>query len=299
MSVYKEPIDWLRATVESILNQTFADFNYIIIVDNPDNIEAINVLNEYASKDSRIQIYVNGKNMGLVKSLNRGLQYCDSEIVARMDADDIAHLDRFEKQLKYMLEMDYDIIGADYNIFHDDVIERTARGPYTDEVCKKILRYESCVAHPLWMVRKEVYDKLQGYREIDSCEDLDFLIRAAIAGYKIGNAPHVLLEYRNNPNSITHEKTAKQQATTVLVTKRMRENKVMTMEEYNEFLKGEKIKKFYRTEERVMKYEELYLNPKSSIIQKYKALCILLTFSRYRYKKYIRFYVRRWKKNEN
>lgn len=299
MSVYNEPIDWLKVTVESILNQTFSDFSYIIVVDNPDNNEAIKVLEKYASKDLRIKIIINEHNMGLVKSLNRGLQYCDAEFVARMDADDIAHVDRFEKQLKYIEEKGYDLIGADYNVFHDDVVERTVKGPYTDEVCKKILRYESCVAHPLWMVRKEVYDNLGGYRDIDSCEDLDFLIRAALSGYRMGNAPYILLEYRNNPNSITHVKAKKQQAITGLLKYNMQRGRIVPMEEYTAFLESDERKEFERKEEKVLSLEAKFKDNSKPIYERFISLCLLMMTSRYRYMKFVRYSVRRWKRNEN
>lgn len=299
MSVYKEPLEWLKTTIESILNQTISDFEYIIIVDNPENNEAIDVIKNYAESDDRIKMYINEQNMGLVKSLNRGLQYCTGEYIARMDADDIAHNDRFEKQLEYIEKTGYDMIGSDFNVFHDDVIERTGKGAYTPEVCNKILKYESCVLHPSWFVRKDVYDKLDGYRDIDSCEDLDFLIRASLGGFKIGNAPHVLIEYRNNPKSICHLKTFKQKATTSLMTKRMREGKVMDMEEYHAYLESDECKKYIKKAERVAKFENYYYDTKSSALVKYGAVCILLTLPIFRFKKFVRFYVRRCKKNEN
>ena len=73
MSVYKEPVDWLRQSVDSILNQTFTDFEFIIICDNPDYKIGIAALKEYALRDNRIKLVFNESNIGLTKSLNKGL----------------------------------------------------------------------------------------------------------------------------------------------------------------------------------------------------------------------------------
>lgn len=103
MSVYNEPVDWMRQAIESILNQTYKDFEFIIVNDNPEREENQLVLNEYRDKDSRISVLCNDQNIGLTKSLNKGLENANCEFVARMDADDIAFPDRLKLQLQYLL----------------------------------------------------------------------------------------------------------------------------------------------------------------------------------------------------
>ena len=104
MSVYNEPVDWMRQAIESILNQTYKDFEFIIVNDNPEREENQLVLNEYRDKDSRISVLCNDQNIGLTKSLNKGLENANCEFVARMDADDIAFPDRLKLQLQYLLK---------------------------------------------------------------------------------------------------------------------------------------------------------------------------------------------------
>ena len=90
MSVYNERLEWLQAAVNSILNQTYSDFEYIIIIDNPDlNEDAVSFLKEIARADSRVHLHFNEKNMGLMKSLNVGIQISKGNYIARMDADDV------------------------------------------------------------------------------------------------------------------------------------------------------------------------------------------------------------------
>lgn len=102
MSVYKEPVEWIKESIESILNQTFSDFEFIIINDNPDRIENDHVLKYYGQVDSRIKLIKNTNNLGLTKSLNIGLSVSTGEYVARMDADDISKPQRFEMQINYL-----------------------------------------------------------------------------------------------------------------------------------------------------------------------------------------------------
>lgn len=120
MSTYKESEKFLRESIESILQQTYQDFEFIIILDYPENQEHIRIINEYKEKDSRIQFYINEKNKGLTDSLNTALTYIRGEYVARMDADDIACKDRFEKQIKYLQENDYDLIGGITRMINED-----------------------------------------------------------------------------------------------------------------------------------------------------------------------------------
>ena len=194
--------------------------------------------------------------------------------------------------------MDYDLIGADYNVFFDGNIQRTAKGPYTNEVCKKVLRYESCIAHPSWFAKKEVFDKLGGYRFMDSCEDYDFLIRAVLSGFKLGNVPCVLLEYRNNPNSVTHLNAKKQQAITNLLNVNMQKSRIVSMDEYNLYMNSDKRRRFEQNEEKVMNLVDIYKDKSRNLVSRYVSLILLLTTRRYRYMKRVRFYVRKWKRDE-
>ena len=88
MSTYKEPIEWIRRAIESILNQTYKNLEFIIVVDAPTYKELISLLNNYKDKDDRVKVVVNDSNIGLVESLNKALSLCNGSYVARMYADD-------------------------------------------------------------------------------------------------------------------------------------------------------------------------------------------------------------------
>ena len=100
MSEYNTPPDYLRASIESILSQTFKDIE-IIIVDDCGKNDLDSITEEY--KDKRIRVIKNNKNIGLVESLNKAIAVSKADILARMDTDDIADENRLEEQYNFMI----------------------------------------------------------------------------------------------------------------------------------------------------------------------------------------------------
>lgn len=205
MSTYKEDEKLLRESIESILNQTYKDFEYIIILDYPDNDVHKSVIEEYAIKDDRIHFYINEKNMGLTDSLNRGLSLCHGEYIARMDADDISLPDRLERQMEYLEKNHYDLIGGITEMINENgsLLYSIKSVPTDPKKINKALRYSQCIAHPTWLGKKEVFEKNAGYRHMPLCEDYDFTLRAVLNGFVISNLNEPVLKYRMTSNSIS------------------------------------------------------------------------------------------------
>ena len=205
MSTYKEDERLLRESIESILNQTYRDFEYIIILDYPDNDVHKSVIEEYALKDDRIHFYINETNMGLTDSLNRGLSLCHGEYIARMDADDISLPDRLERQMKYLEKNHYDLIGGITEMINENgsLLYSIKSVPTDPKKINKALRYSQCIAHPTWLGKKEVFEKNAGYRHMPLCEDYDFTLRAVLNGFVISNLNEPVLKYRMTSNSIS------------------------------------------------------------------------------------------------
>lgn len=205
MSTYKEDERLLRESIESILNQTYRDFEYIIILDYPDNDVHKSVIEEYALKDDRIHFYINEKNMGLTDSLNRGLSLRHGEYIARMDADDISLPDRLERQMKYLEKNHYDLIGGITEMINENgsLLYSIKSVPTDPKKINKALRYSQCIAHPTWLGRKEVFEKNAGYRHMPLCEDYDFTLRAVLNGFVVSNLNEPVLKYRMTSNSIS------------------------------------------------------------------------------------------------
>ncbi|WP_414828124.1 glycosyltransferase [Alteromonas sp. H39] len=205
MACYNEPVAWLTEAIHSILNQTFKELELLVVVDNPNHQDAITRVTEMAESDNRLRVLVNEKNMGLPRSLNRGFSEAKGALFARMDADDIADKDRFLRQADYLTQNpEIDLIGT--------AIENIdARGEHvgiktfltSPEAIEKAIKYRSVACHPTWLMRRHVYESINGYRYFPSSEDYDFLYRVLDAGFRIANLEAVLLKYRLHDNSMT------------------------------------------------------------------------------------------------
>ncbi|MBM6879747.1 glycosyltransferase [[Clostridium] spiroforme] len=213
MTVYNEEEKWLHESIQSILRQSHQYLEYIIVLDNPGNGHIKEILKSYLKKDKRIKLLINEKNIGLVKSLNKGLQYCTGKYIARMDADDISSKERIKKQLKYMIENDVDfVMSYIYKINEDgEIIEDDKNNKIYDYAkMKKQLKFRNISTHPTWFLKKDVYEKLQGYRDIQFCEDYDFILRAIQYGFKVEKMNENLLYYRVRSNSISQKNVLEQ-----------------------------------------------------------------------------------------
>ncbi len=221
MSTYKEPEHYLRLAIDSILHQTMADFEFIIVLDNPENTMIESLILEYAAKDPRVVFVKNEKNLGLVGALNHALQHVHGEYVARMDADDISEPDRFEKELQALSEQKLDIVGALTKRIDEEgkPLPGISTRYYSPEVVMASLSVTDCVPHPTWLLKREVYEKLNGYRQIDRCEDYDFLLRAKKAGYRIGLCDAYLLNYRITGTGISQSSLLEQRLTAKYIAK--------------------------------------------------------------------------------
>ena len=238
MYTYKEEEIFLRQAIESILNQTYKDFEYIIILDNPDNNLHIRIIKEYANLDKRIKFYVNEKNMGLTASLNKGLGLAKGKYICRMDADDISINKRIENQKRYLEENNYDLIGGISQMIDENgkSIYSIKKVPTNMDKIKKALRYNQIISHPTWFGKKEVFEKLNGYRNMPLCEDYDFTLRAVLNGYKISNIDETVLKYRMTSSSISRSNLYEQYLFARFITKKYSENKIADIKEAKQYV---------------------------------------------------------------
>ena len=245
MSTYKEEETLLRESIESILNQTFKDFEFIIILDYPDNNLHKKIIEEYSKIDNRIRFFVNEKNLGLTGSLNRGLSLAKGEYIARMDADDISLPYRLERQLEYIKKNQYDLIGGITQMIDEEgnSIFSIQKVPTDFNKIKKALRYGQCIAHPTWLGRKEVFDYLNGYRNIPLCEDFDFTLRVVLNGFKISNLNETVLKYRMTKNSISRNNLYDQYLYMKYITNEYSNGNIASVENAKEYVKSHLNKK--------------------------------------------------------
>jgi glycosyltransferase involved in cell wall biosynthesis len=190
---------FLAPAVESILSQTFADFE-LIAIDDGSHDGSAEVLAQFAARDGRIRVFTQG-NQGIVATLNRALSLARAPLVARMDADDVARPDRLAKQIDYLRQHPEIAVvsGAVDVIDEDGACLRTDVFPTSPETIANELIHRSCVCHPAVMVRTEIVRSVGGYRRnAQLAEDYDLWLRISEVS-RIANLPDVLLVYRLHP----------------------------------------------------------------------------------------------------
>lgn len=205
MSVYNETETELRAAIESILQQTEADFEMQIVLDNPQAQGLLAILNEYKDLDPRVRVLVNTKNSGLPFSLNRGIKAATGDYLARMDADDIALPQRFAIQLRLIKLRKLDVLSSNAH-FIDEKGKRVGNHnaiPENPKALAELLPYGSNLVHPSIMMRTAAVRAVGGYRLLPTAEDYDLWLRLLQAGYQIGATNARLMNYRLRGNSMT------------------------------------------------------------------------------------------------
>lgn len=188
---------YVREAVESILAQTFTDFELIVINDGSTDGSGV-ILQELAARDPRI-VLVERANGGLVSALNEGIERARAELIARMDADDVAMPERFALQHARMeAEPGLGLLGSFIRIMDKTGrIIRQGDYPVSTAETARFLERGCPVAHPTVMMRREAVLKAGGYRKLFShCEDYDLWLRISELGYGIANLPQPLLNYR-------------------------------------------------------------------------------------------------------
>lgn len=197
---------YVKTAVESILNQTFTDFEFLII-DDASTDETLSILKSCI--DSRITIIEKPVNSGYTNSLNYGLKIAKGEYIARMDGDDISYRDRFAKQLDFM-EANPNVVvcGTTYKILGND---KNIKIPEYHEEIKIKLLSGNCIAHPTVMIRKSKLDEFSIQYDItrEPAEDYDMWIRLLEFG-ELHNLQDVLLEYRVYNNQVSRKRADEQ-----------------------------------------------------------------------------------------
>lgn len=204
---------YLAEAIDSILAQTFPDFEFIIIDDGSSDGSA-ELVGEYARKDPRVRLIVQ-PNMGLTRSLNKGIGLARGRYLARMDGDDIALPTRFEKQVAFLdAHPDHVMIGSQVLLIdpEGDPLCNKAQTQYGHEAIESALLDKGWpMVHPAVMIRTQTLREMGGYDErYRTNQDHDLFLRLCERG-KVENLPDVLVKYRQHFSSVVFT-TALQQS---------------------------------------------------------------------------------------
>lgn len=189
---------YLKDSIESILNQTFIDFE-LIIIDDGSTDNSLEIIRRY--NDLRIKLYLNDINKGIVFTLNKGIELSLSDIIARMDADDISLPDRLEKQYNYLVSnIDCTLVCGWIKLIDNFGVESFTQKRYTQNLYFDMI-YECTIPHPTVMFRKDAVLEFGGYRHVVS-EDYDLWSRM-ILKYKMVNIEELVLLYRITDSNLS------------------------------------------------------------------------------------------------
>lgn len=195
----------LKDCLLSVSRQTYQHFE-IIVIDDGSTDDTARILRQFAAHDGRFRLY-RQTHHGIVAALNHGLQHCQGEFIARIDADDRMLHSRLEEQLSFSRQYpDIDLIGCQFRLFRDDAslssaqlrYQQWSNGLLDDAQIQQGLWLEASIAHPTFFARKNLFEALQGYREQIWAEDYDFLLRARQLGKRFAKVPGILLEKRDS-----------------------------------------------------------------------------------------------------
>lgn len=214
MSTYGETESHIREAVESLLCQSFSEYELIVINDNPNRTDIKSILDSYG--DSRIRFYQNSSNIGLAMSMNKAARMALTDIFARMDADDIALPQRIEKQYKEIQKGFFDFVFSDFNYIDEksNLVEGRIEHPYySPEELNFILTKDNVIHHPTVMFTRSIFEKVGGYRDFPCSQDADLWFRMHEAGCRFLMLKDKLLQYRINSNSISNKRWFQQQLT--------------------------------------------------------------------------------------
>ena len=209
MSVYNEPIEWISQSINSILNQTLNNFEFIIVNDNPIRSENISLLKSFVANDRRIKIIYNQTNLGLPASLNKAIDQAQGKYIARMDADDISLSNRFQLQYDFLEKNpEYGICGTyAHKLDKNSKIGKKIRLDQTNEELKARLLFYSPFVHPSVMVRTDLIYRLKYNENFRVAQDVELWLRMS-KETKFYNIPKTLLYYRvHGCNSRKRERT--------------------------------------------------------------------------------------------
>lgn len=216
LPIYRESKEMVQTSIESMLAQTYRPLHIYLAYDDPDG-PLQNLLGEYEIDHDEITLIKNKQNLGLVDNLNSAIQAISEPLIARMDADDISYPKRLEDEFRFLRENNLDFAMSGIDLLTPQ--GETARGrAYPRLLTNDLVRIQSVLnvsLHPTWLLKKQVYAQLGGYRHFDSCEDLDFMLRALQAGIAVGRLDSPTVLYRTGNDSISTGNYRQQFLTTV------------------------------------------------------------------------------------
>ncbi len=180
--------------------------------------------------------------------------------------------------MDFLNKTGYDMCGSFLEFFDGKKIKTKVVLPVEYNSIKKNLKYYNCVYHPTWLAKRNVFEKNNGYVDIYTCEDYDFLVRTILNGFKIGNVPEVLLRYRLSEDGISRKNAIKQRVIAEFIGRNYRNCKTVSFDEFKKYYDS---KKYERVYSRYCKFQEYNIKRKASKSKIKKMLYFFLMFTKF------------------
>lgn len=249
MSVYsKDNPNYLKLSIESMLNQTTKSNDFVIIKDGCLTKELDDIINEYSTnKMNNINVFSLDINSGLGKALDFGLEKCKNNLIARMDADDISMPTRCEKLLK-LFENDpfLSIAGTNVDEFENDpkTILCSRVVPETDKEIKRFIKRRSPFNHPTIMFKKDEVIRCGGYGPLPRKQDMDLFSRMMNMGCTGYNIQESLLLFRADSGNLARRKSKSYYKSTIYVAKLNYKRRYISLFDLTYIIIGQQLMRF-------------------------------------------------------
>ena len=213
MPVYKTNEKYLREAIESILNQTYKDFEFLILDDCPSDSRE-SVVKSY--NDERIKYFKNEKNLGISGARNKLIDLSSGEYLAIFDHDDISLPTRFEKEVEYLdNNPDVGVVSCNYKTL---LKQKESSLPNNNEDIKLGLMGGCVILHPASMIRKSVLTNNNIRYEEEFSPDEDYMMWCRLIKYtKFHNIKEVLFNYRDHDQNTSHKQNTKMIKVDILI----------------------------------------------------------------------------------
>lgn len=244
MPVFNETNIELNESIESILSQTYTNFELIIIDDNPQSARIKLFLKNKYDVNKKIRVIYNHQNIGPSLSTNKGVKLAHGKFIAKMDADDICVKNRLSSQLKFINNNNLDLICSNFYGFNKNLTSQNNGSYYgklsvtNQHIIKLILSHFNIAMGPTLFFKRDSFIKIHGYRDI-LAEDYDLITRFITHEYKVGYQSSSLIYKRNRKNNLSNNNSLSEFIVTYLISKYIKKNgynSILPINNINEYI---------------------------------------------------------------
>jgi|694.fasta_scaffold05370_11 glycosyltransferase involved in cell wall biosynthesis len=196
---------YLSEAIESILNQTYKNFDFFI-VDDGSTDQSLDIIKKYANANSRIFLHENVENKGVSYSRNYAISQCKTKYIALMDADDVSLPERIEKQINFLENHpNISVCGTWFTLFGENINQQLIQHPEGHDQIKVNMLFDCCIGNPTLMFKSEIFNNFQFIKKYIPIDDYELWSRALFK-YNFSNIQESLLNYRWHSTNISQTK---------------------------------------------------------------------------------------------